>query len=319
MSYVLYQKLTKVNYTKGGNSKKNISIHYTGNKTDTAKANANYFYDVFRNASAHYFVDKNTVYQVVKDGDQSWAIGVDYKSKGQTNLFGIVTNKNTINIEMCSDNGKIADETYWNTVALVKSLMKKYNIPASRVYRHWDICSKICPGWNGWGAGGKDASVWNKFKKDITVEEIKQEVGTAKNNNQLWYRSHCQSVGWLAPVHDGQTSGTTGHSKRMEGLLIDLRTIRNTYPDAKLSGDVHIQNKGWVHYDNIEHDTLLGTKGQSLRLEAYKLKLEGVPNKTLYYQSHIQDIGWETKKKNGEQSGTTGQSRRIEATRIWIE
>ena len=157
---------------------------------------------------------------------------------------------------------------------------------------------------------------------DIPVKEtkkIEQVSGTAKNNNQLWYRSHCQTVGLLAPVHDGQVSGTVGCSKRMEGLYIDLRTIRNTYPNAKLSGDVHVQNKGWIHYDNIEHDTLLGTKGQSLRLEALKLNLTGVPDKTLYYEAHVQNIGWQGKKKAGETAGTTGKSYRIEAVRLWLE
>lgn len=157
---------------------------------------------------------------------------------------------------------------------------------------------------------------------DIPVKEtkkIEQVAGTAKNNNQLWYRAHCQNVGTLAPVHDGQVAGTVGCSMRMEGLWIDLRTIRNTYPNAKLSGDVHVQNKGWIHYDNIEHDTLLGTKGQSLRLEALKLKLTGVSGKTLYYEAHVQNIGWQGKKKAGETAGTTGKSYRIEAVKLWLE
>ena len=157
---------------------------------------------------------------------------------------------------------------------------------------------------------------------DIPVKEtkkIEQVSGTAKNNNQLWYRAYCQNVGTLAPVHDGQVAGTVGCSMRMEGLWIDIRTIRNTYPSAKLSGDVHIQDKGWVHYDNIEHDTLLGTKGESKRLEALKLNLTGVPDKTLCYEVHVQNIGWQGKKKAGETAGTTGKSYRIEAVKLWLE
>ena len=77
---------------------------------------------------------------------------------------------------------------------------------------------------------------------NIPTKRIKQIPGNAKNNNQLWYRAHCQNLGWLDPVHDGQTAGTTGFSTRLEALLIDLRTIREKYPDAKLSGDFHVQN-----------------------------------------------------------------------------
>lgn len=164
MAYKLVKNLTTVNYTKGNSGRKYIVIHYTGNKTDSALANANYFKSVNRGASAHYFVDKTSVYQVVDDNDTAWAVGVNY---GSDNLFGKCTNRNSISIEMCSNNGKIHKDTYKNTVELTKKLMKKYNIPASNVVRHYDVCSKICPGWNGWT--GSDTSIWKKFKKDITT------------------------------------------------------------------------------------------------------------------------------------------------------
>ena len=163
MSYKLVKNLTTVNYTKGNNGRKYIVIHYTGNKTDTAIANSNYFKSVNRGASAHYFVDKTSVYQVVDDNDTAWAVGVNY---GSNNLFGKCTNRNSISIEMCSNNGKIHGDTYKNTVELTKKLMKKYNIPASNVVRHYDVCSKICPGWNGWT--GLNTSIWKKFKNDIS-------------------------------------------------------------------------------------------------------------------------------------------------------
>ena len=158
------KNITTVNRTKGVNTKKYIVIHYTGNRTDSASANANYFKSVNRGASAHYFVDKTSIYQCVEDNDASWAVGVNY---GKNNLFNTVKNRNSISIEMCSNGGKIADETYKNTVELTRYLMKKYRIPASNVVRHWDVCSKVCPGWNGWGANGCNASIWNQFKKDI--------------------------------------------------------------------------------------------------------------------------------------------------------
>lgn len=180
MSYKLVKNLTTINYTKGNKGRKYIVIHYTGNKTDTAAANANYFKSVNRGASAHYFVDRTQVVQVVSDNDTAWSVGVNY---GSNNLFNQCKNNNSINIEMCSTNGKIADETYNNTVALTKSLMKKYGIPASRVVRHWDVCSKACPGWTGWGAAGKDASIWNKFKKDIGDTSTSSNTSSSSSSN----------------------------------------------------------------------------------------------------------------------------------------
>lgn len=60
---------------------------------------------------------------------------------------------NDIGIEMCSDivNGKyvITAQTKANTIELTKYLMNKYNIPASRLIRHYDVCGKQCP--EPWG------------------------------------------------------------------------------------------------------------------------------------------------------------------------
>ena len=163
MGYKLYKKLTKVNYTHMSNKKNEyIVIHYTGNATDTALANARYFETVNRGASANYFVDQTSVYQCVLDSDKAWHVGVNY---GNHTLFGKCTNSNSIGIEMCSNNKKIAEDTYKNTVTLTKQLMKKYNIPASRVVRHYDVCNKVCPGWSGWTS--KNDKIWKKFKKDI--------------------------------------------------------------------------------------------------------------------------------------------------------
>lgn len=172
--YQLIRGLSLVNRTPtSGRAIKYIVIHYTGNATDTAKSNANYFRTVNRGASAHYFVDKTTVYQVVEDKDIAWAVGRNY---GSNNLFGVVTNGNSISIEMCSDGGKIADATFDNTVELTKSLMARYGILASNVYRHWDVCSKQCPGWVGWGTrAGDNSNLWNKFKSSL-VEPAQPKV-----------------------------------------------------------------------------------------------------------------------------------------------
>lgn len=175
----IIKNLTTVNRTVGGNLKRYIVLHFTANKTDTAKENSNYFKSVYRGTSAHYFVDKDSIYQVVDDDDVAYAVGKNY---GKNNLFGTVTNRNSISVEMCSDNGAIAEATFNNTADLIRYLMRKHGIPADRVVRHWDVCSKNCPGWNGWGAAGKDASIWNRFKNAIATNQ-----GWQKNSAGWWY------------------------------------------------------------------------------------------------------------------------------------
>lgn len=161
----IIQNLTNVNYSSGNSGRKFIVIHYTGNNSDSANGNANYFKDENRGASAHYFVDSNNIVQVVSDDDTAWSVGRNY---GSNNLFGTCNNKNSISIEMCSTNGEISDETFNNTVDLTKKLMSKYEIDADHVVRHWDVCSKVCPGWDGWGANGCDSSIWDNFKSAIS-------------------------------------------------------------------------------------------------------------------------------------------------------
>ena len=135
-----------------------VVIHYTGNKTDSARNNAKYFKNGKRNASAHYFVDPTEIVQIVRDNDASWGVGKKY---GNARLWGKCTNANSINIEICSTNGKIDDATMKNTADLVRSLMARYNIPIQNVVRHYDVCAKRCPGWNGWLPNNE--SEWNRL------------------------------------------------------------------------------------------------------------------------------------------------------------
>jgi len=162
----IHKNLTKVNYTKQTRlNLQYIVIHYTGNKTDTAKANTNYFKHVNRGASANYFVGDDGIYMCVKPKrGYAWHCGKDY-SGGKAKFHGIVTNKNSIGIEMCSQNGKISSKTYKKTIRLTRKLMKQYKIPASHVVRHYDVCGKQCPGWIGWLPPNEKS--WKQFKKDI--------------------------------------------------------------------------------------------------------------------------------------------------------
>ena len=177
MAYELIKKHTKKNYTNKTTDKDYIVMHYTGNKTDTAKANADYFYSTYRGVSAHFFVDDTTVYEVVDPDKVAWAVGKNY---GSNNLFNTVKNSNSIQIEMCSRGGKITDATYENAVLLTKKLMSAYGIPADHVYRHYDVCSKQCPGWPGWT--GKDTSIWQQFKKDIGSTTTSKPAATTSTS-----------------------------------------------------------------------------------------------------------------------------------------
>ena len=184
MSYTFHTLTAKsLSYgsTRSTSTIKYIVLHYTGNKTDTAKGNANYFSPSggnTRKAGAHYFVDDTTVYQSIPDTRTAWAVGgskySDCKSTGGGTMYGTITNSNSISIEMCSKNGAITDATITNAVALTKQLMSKYSIPVSHVYRHFDVTGKQCPGWSGWT--GKNAPKWTALKQKLTCAEVERNA-----------------------------------------------------------------------------------------------------------------------------------------------
>ena len=169
MAYELKQNLAnKSNY----GSKRDISkikylvIHYTSNDGDSDESNGKYFVNNVVKASSHYFVDDDSVTQSVPDDYVAYAVGGKCQSNHHP-MYQIVTNTNSISIEMC-DNHKdgtvhICDDTLANTYALARALMSKYNITIDRVYRHYDVNGKLCPNCNGL----LDDAIWQNFKNNI--------------------------------------------------------------------------------------------------------------------------------------------------------
>lgn len=142
-----------------------IVVHYTGNSKDTALNNCKYFQGASRGASAHYFVDGGKyIYKSVAVNRAAWAVGGCYSTAGAAgNYYKKCTNANSLSVEMCNSVGKVPANVQEQTIELVKFLMKKYGVPASRVIRHWDVNGKVCP--EPWA--GATNSCWSNFKKAI--------------------------------------------------------------------------------------------------------------------------------------------------------
>ena len=120
-----------------------IVIHYTANDGDTDENNGTYFKNNLVEASAHYFVDSNSITQSVSDNHIAWHCGAKFYWHDKCR------NANSIGIEICDDvkDGVIypSKKTIDNVIKLVEWLMKKYNIPKENVIRHYDVTGKICP------------------------------------------------------------------------------------------------------------------------------------------------------------------------------
>lgn len=218
--------ISKYNFSsRNGNDIKYIVLHYTGNTKDTAYNNVKYFSQCDRNASAHYFIDDNELWQSVEDCNAAWAVGGG-KSFGPTN-------RNSISIEMCcSGNYVISEKTENNAVELTKHLMKKYNVPVENVVRHYDCntIKKVCPNWND-----NNWARWTAFKKKLTASSDWKK-GWNKNSTGWWYSPD--------PIKKTYYTNKDGWKKiNNEWYLFDSQGY--AYEDK------WIQDKGkWYFFDN---------------------------------------------------------------------
>lgn len=197
MAYKYKKKLAKrQNYGAKRSTKKikKIVWHYTGNDGDTDEANGNYFANNKVYASAHYFVDDDSVTQSVPDNYVAYSVGgskyPNCKETGGGKQYGKATNENTLNIELCDDvkNGKIypSEKTIGNAIELTKSLMKKYNLSAEDVIRHFDVTGKACPAY--WcGSASKDKK-WKTEVLDKLKEEPKKTTAKKSSSSLKSYK-----------------------------------------------------------------------------------------------------------------------------------
>lgn len=110
------------------------------------------------------------------------------------------------------------------------------------------------------------------------LEAIRIELtGEIAIKYDIYYRVHCQDFGWLGWAKNGEASGSEGYSKRLEGIQICL-----VKKGDKAPGEVN--------------NTFIC--------------------KSVFYRTHVQDYGWQDYVCDGQQSGTSGQSKRLEGINI---
>lgn len=128
------------------------------------------------------------------------------------------------------------------------------------------------------------------------------------------YATHVQSYGDQAAVTNGKMSGTTGESKRLESINIDV----DGNDKLGITYTTHCQTYGWLNWSSNGENS--GTTGESKRLEAIQIKLTGdaAEHYDVYYRVHAQSYGWLNWAKNGESAGTAGYAKRLEGIQIVV-
>ncbi|WP_449598715.1 N-acetylmuramoyl-L-alanine amidase [Niallia sp. Marseille-Q9988] len=191
--------------------------------------------------------------------------------------------------------------------------------------KHYDIYYRLHVqtfGWLGWAKNGASAGT-EGLSKQVEAVEIKLVEKGAKapgstdksfiTKPSVTYSTHVQTIGWQPNVADGEMSGTSEQSKRLEGIKIDLE---NKPYSGNIEYSTHVQNIGWQNA--VSNGQLSGTSGQSKRLEGIRINLTGDMAKhyDIYYRVHAQSYGWLGWAKNGASAGTEGLSKRLEAIEI---
>ena len=171
---------------------KYIVIHYTaGLKSRAGKGKdvCDMWSESDRPGSADFVVDEgNIAWQYNPDlkNRKTWHCGGSLQGSGGHKYYKICTNANSIGIEMCSDkkvrtkelyssdnDWYVTKETWKSAVALAATLLKRYNLPLSRMIRHYDVTGKECP---SFACGSKKnvmygnktgEQIWKEFKQDV--------------------------------------------------------------------------------------------------------------------------------------------------------
>ncbi len=153
---------------------------------------------------------------------------------------------------------------------------------------------------------------------------------------EVEYASYNYTDGWQPTVNNGMVSGTTGQSKPIQAIKINPTGSLASRFD--LYYRTHISGIGWLGW--AKNGQTAGISGSSTsNIEAIELRLvpknstapspttdiyrnggvvSSSPTLSLNISSHIADRGWQPTVTDGMVSGTTEQSKRIEAIKLNI-
>ena len=191
---------------------------------------------------------------------------------------------------------------------------------------HYDIYYRVHAqtfGWLGWAKNGEEAGTSGySYRLEGIQIQLVEKGGAAPGSTEgayrqpnLQYSTQVQDYGWQTYVTDGQMAGTSGESKRLEGIRIRLA---NQQYSGSIQYRTHVQDYGWQNF--VGNDAISGTVGEMKRLEAIQIELTGdmANHFDIYYRVHAETYGWLGWAKNGEEAGTSGLSKRLEGIEIQL-
>lgn len=123
----------------------------------------------------------------------------------------------------------------------------------------------------------------------------------------LCYSAYVSNIGFLPTVCDGDVGGTVHQSRPMEGITI-------TAPAGySVCYQVYASDIGWMSTEC--NGAYAGTQHQSRQIEAMKVWFASGAGHVEYF-SELSNLFWTGPSRDGQMTGTTGQSRAMEAVVI---
>ena len=163
--------------------------------------------------------------------------------------------------------------------------------------------------------------------KSLRIEAVKMNLtGELADYYDIYYRVHLRDYGWLGWAKNGEVAGNIGETFRIEAIEIKLLEKG----DSLETGQSYIEKQATLYYQShvqsigdmteVSEGKITGTTGRSLRLEAFRVRVESDIAGNVLYQSYVENSGWENNWKNaGEMSGTSHQSKALNLIRIKLD
>jgi N-acetylmuramoyl-L-alanine amidase CwlA len=154
------------------------------------------------------FVDEHQIVRSVPEDRVAYHCGGAYYYHPECR------NGNSIGVEICTKyvggTYAFAPEALDRAKTLIRDLMKRYEIPAERVIRHFDVTHKVCPA----PFCGTGEPAWREFKGGLTVYQNAENV-------PVWAKPTVEKL-MTKDLLLGDEKGNLNLSQDMTRLLVIL-------------------------------------------------------------------------------------------------
>lgn len=216
MSYTIQQRFISKNRSRKPLTAKGTILHETATPGASAEAEFNYFNNAYRGASAHAFIDYDSILQTIPWNEKAWHAGV-------------IANNNYIGIELChyvdaAKFNEIWKRAVWLFAYIHVNVIKVTTINKDTLMSHAEATKK----WRQ-STHMDPISYFNKFGK--TVDDFRSDVQAMINS----------MIGQQAP--GGQPQNNNASDQAQSNLnVLQLQQLLNRLKVRDLNGQALVED-----------------------------------------------------------------------------